>query len=101
MRNKGIVLNDIAGYLDYSRKPIREWENNKKSPDAKNLTRLAEAYEVKYWCNKELWFHWSKIDEVYYQMWIAEQYPYYLFQLPDRFVGAAYNLSVQNGINEW
>ena len=45
--NKGIKLNDIAAYLGYSsNKSIREWENNTKSPDAKNLLRLAEAYGV-------------------------------------------------------
>ena len=43
--NKGIKLNDIAAYLGYSsNKPIREWENNTKSPDVRNLSRLAEAY---------------------------------------------------------
>ena len=45
--NKGIKPNDIAKYLGYSsNKPIREWENNTKSPDATNLKRLAEAYGV-------------------------------------------------------
>ena len=44
---KGIELNDIAKYLGYkSNKPIHEWENNVKSPDARNLLRLAEAYGV-------------------------------------------------------
>ena len=45
--NKDIKLNDIAVYLGYSsNKSIREWENNAKSPDARNLPRLAEAYGV-------------------------------------------------------
>ena len=45
--NKGIGLNDIAEYLGYSsNKTIRDWENNTKSPDARNLSRLAEAYGV-------------------------------------------------------
>ena len=34
-------------------------------------------------------------------MWYEEQYPYYQFQLLDRFAGSAYNFNVQNGINEW
>ena len=41
------------------------------------------------------------IDEIYYQMWYEEQYPYYQFQLPERFRDSAYNFNVQNGINEW
>ena len=40
-------MNDVDAYLGYSsNKSICEWENNKKSPDAKNLPRLAEAYGV-------------------------------------------------------
>ena len=47
--NKGIKPNDIAEYLGYSsNKSICEWENNTKSPDARNLSRLAEAYGGKY-----------------------------------------------------
>ena len=99
--NKGIKPNDIAKYLGYkSNKPIREWENNKKSPDARNLPRLAEAYGVSIDAIKKYDFI-DPIDEIYYQMWYEEQYPYYHFQLPDRFAGSAYNLNVQNGINEW
>ena len=99
--NKGIKPNDIAKYLGYSsNKPIREWENNTKSPDAKNLHRLAEAYGVSIDAIKKYDFI-DSIDEIYYQMWYEEQYPYYQFQLPDRFVGSAYNFNVQNGINEW
>ena len=99
--NKGIKLNDIAAYLGYSsNKLIREWENNTKSPDATNLKRLAEAYGVSIDAIKKYDFI-DPIDEIYYQMWYEEQYPYYQFQLPDRFAGLAYNLNVQNGINEW
>ena len=100
-KNKGIELNDIAAYLGYSsNKPIREWENNTKSPDARNLSRLAEAYGVCIDTIKKYDFI-DPIDEIYYQMWYEEQYPYYQFQLPDRFAGSAYNFNVQNGINEW
>ena len=99
--NKGIKPNDIAKYLGYkSNKQIREWENNKKSPDAKNLPRLAEAYGVSIDAIKKYDFI-DPIDEIYYQMWYEEQYPYYQFQLPERFAGSAYNFNVQNGINEW
>ena len=99
--NKGIKLNDIAKYLGYkSNKQIREWENNSKSPDATNLKRLAEIYGVSIDAIKKYDFI-DPIDEIYYQMWLEEQYPYYQFQLPDRFAGSAYNLNVQNGINEW
>ena len=99
--NKGIGLNDIAEYLGYSsNKPIREWENNTKSPDARNLSRLAEAYGVSIDAIKKYDFI-DPIDEIFYQMWLEEQYPYYQFQLPDRFAGSSYNFNVQNGINEW
>ena len=98
--NKGIKPNDIAKYLGYkSNKPIREWENNTKSPDARNLSRLSEAYGVCIDAIKKYDFI-DPIDEIYYQMWYEEQYPYYQFQLPDRFAGSAYNFNVQNGINE-
>ena len=100
-KNKGIRLNDIAAYLGYSsNKSIREWENNTKSPDAKNLPRLAEAYCVSIDAIKNYDFI-DPIDEIYYQMWFEEQYPYYQFQLPDRFTGSSYNFNVQKGINEW
>lgn len=100
-KNKGIELNDIAKYLGYSsNKPIREWENNTKSPDARNLPRLAEAYGVSIDAIKNYDFI-DPIDEIYYQMWYEEQYPYYEFQLPDRFVCSPYNLNVQKGINKW
>ena len=99
--NKGIKPNDIAAYLGYSsNKSIREWENNTKSPDVKNLHRLAEAYGVSIDAIKKYDFI-DPIDEIYYQMWYEEQYPYYQFQLPERFAGSAYNFNVQNGINEW
>lgn len=99
--NKGIELNDIAEYLGYSsNKPIREWENNTKSPDVRNLSNLAEAYGVCIDAIKKYDFI-DPIDEIYYQMWYEEQYTYYQFQLPDRFEGSAYNFNVQNGINEW
>ena len=70
--NKGIKPNDIAKYLGYkSNKPIREWENNKKSPDAKNLPRLAEAYGVSIDAIKNYDFI-NPIDEIYYPMWFEE-----------------------------
>lgn len=100
-KNKGIELNDIAKYLGYSsNKPIREWENNTKSPDARNLPRLAEAYGVSIDAIKNYDFI-DPIDEIYYQMWYEEQYPYYQLKLPDRFTRSSYNFNVQKGINEW
>ncbi|MDD7629963.1 MAG: helix-turn-helix transcriptional regulator [bacterium] len=100
--NKGIELNDIAEYLGYkSNKPIREWENNVKSPDARNLPRLAEAYGVCIDAIKKYDFI-DPIDEIYYPMWFEEQFPYYEFDIDScRFGGSAYNFNVQNGINEW
>ena len=100
-KNKGINLNDIAAYLGYSsNKTIRDWENNTKSPDARNLPRLAEAYGVSIDAIKNYDFI-DPIDEIFYQMWLEEQYPYYEFKLSDRFGGSSYNFNVQNGINEW
>ena len=79
--NEGIKLNDIAEYLGYSsNKSIREWENNTKSPDAKNLHRLAEAYEVSIDAIKKYDFI-NPIDEIYYPMWFEEQFPYYEFDI--------------------
>ena len=70
--NKGIGLNDIAEYLGYSsNKPIREWENNVKSPDARNLPRLVEAYGVSIDAIKKYDFI-DPIDEIYYQMWYED-----------------------------
>ena len=98
--NKGIKPNDIAEYLGYSsNKSIREWENNTKSPDATNLKRLAEAYGVCIDAIKKYDFIYP-IDEIYYQMCLEEQYPYYQTQLSDRFKCSSYNLNVQNGIIE-
>lgn len=100
-KNKGINLNDIAAYLGYSsNKTIRDWENNTKSPDARNLPRLAEAYGVSIDAIKNYDFI-DPIDEIFYQMWLEEQYPYYEFKLSDRFGGSSYNFNVQKGINEW
>ena len=92
---------DTAICMGYSsNKPIREWEGNSKSPDAKNLPRLAEVYEVSIEAIKNYDFI-DPIDEIYYQMWLEEQYPYYEFKLPDRFGDSSYNINVQKGINEW
>ena len=98
---ENLELDDVAKYMGYSsNKSIREWENNAKSPDARNLSRLAEAYSVSIDAIKNYDFI-DPIDEIFYLMWLEEQYPYYQFQLPDRFAGSAYNFNVQNGINEW
>lgn len=91
---------DTAICMGYSIKPIREWEENSKSPDAKNLPRLAEVYEVSMDAIKNYDFI-DPIDEIYYQMWLEEQYSYYEFKLPDRFGGSPYNLNVQKNVNEW
>ena len=94
-KNKGIELNDIAAYLGYSsNKPIREWKNNTKSPYARNLPRLAETYKVSIDAIKKYDFI-DPIDEIYYQMWLEEQYPYYEFDIAScRFEGSAYNFNV-------
>ena len=99
---ENLELDDVAKYMGYSsNKSIREWENNKKSPDAKNLPRLAEAYVASIDAIKKYDFI-DPIDEIYYPMWFEEQFPYYEFDIDScRFGGSAYNFNVQNGINEW
>lgn len=97
--------NDTAEYMGYSgktsNKSIREWENNKKSPDNTNLSELAKVYEVSLDAIKEYDFT-DSIDEIYYQMWLEEQYPYYQFNIESsKFAGSAYNFNVQKVINEW
>ena len=78
---ENLELDDVAKYMGYSsNKSIREWENNSKSPDATNLKRLAEIYGVSIDAIKKYDFI-DPIDEIYYQMWYEEQYPYYQFQL--------------------
>ena len=68
---------DTAICMGYSsNKPIREWENNTKRSDARNLPRLAEVYSVSIDAVKNYDFI-DPIDEVFYQMWLEEQYPYY------------------------
>ena len=99
---ENLELDDVVKYMGYSsNKSIREWENNTKSPDAKNLPRLAEAYGVSIYAIKNYDFI-DPIDEIYYPMWFEEQFPYYEFDIAScRFGGSAYNFNVQNGINEW
>lgn len=93
---------DVAAYFGFggreSNKTIREYENNTTSPS--RLEELAELFEVSIDAIRKYDFT-NPIDEIYYQMWLEEQYPYYEFKLTDRFAGSSYNLNVQKGINEW
>ena len=95
---------DVAAYFGFGgkepNKTIREYENNTTSPSSSRLEKLAELFEVSVDAIRKYDFT-NPIDEIYYQMWLEEQYPYYQFQLPDRFKCSSYNLNVQNGINEW
>ena len=95
---------DVAAYFGFGgreqNKTIREYENNTTSPSQSRLEELAELFEVSVDAIRKYDFT-NPIDEIYYQMWLEEQYPYYQFQLPDRFGGSSYNFNVQNGINEW
>ena len=44
----------------------------------------------------------NPIDEIYYQMWLEEEFPYYQFNIEmDSFSGKPYNMNVYNGIQEW
>ena len=92
---------EIVGCILPDGDAIREWEENTKSLDAINLPRLAKVYEVSLNAIK-IYDFINPIDEIYYQMWLEEQYPYYQFKIePNKFASSAYNFNVQNGINEW
>ena len=65
------------------------------------MEELAELFEVSVDAIRQYDFT-NPIDEIYYQMWYEEQYPYYQLNIdPDRFAGSAYNINVYNGIQEW
>ena len=95
---------DVAAYFGFGgkepNKTIREYENNTASPSPSRLEELAELFEVSVDAIRKYDFT-NPIDEIYYQMWLEEQYPYYEFKLPDRFGDSSYNINVQKGINEW
>lgn len=96
---------NVAAYFGFGgnepNKTIREYENNTTSPSPSRLEELAKLYEVSVDAIRKYDFT-TPIEEIYYQMWYEEQYPYYQLNIdPDRFAGSAYNINVYNGINEW
>ena len=96
---------DVAAYFGFggkkSNKTIREYENNTTSPSPSRLEELAKLYEVSVDAIRKYVFT-TPIEEIYYQMWYEEQYPYYQLNIdPDIFAGSAYNINVYNGIQEW
>ena len=95
----------MAAYFGFGgkepNKTIREYENNTTSPSPSRLEELTKLYEVSVDAIRKYDFT-TPIEEIYYQMWYEEQYPYYQLNIdPDRFAGSAYNINVYNGIQEW
>lgn len=93
---------DVAAYFGFGgrepNKTIREYENNTTSPS--RLEKLAELFEVSVDAIRKYDFT-TLIEEIYYQMWYEEQYPYNQLNIDlDRFTGSAYNINVYNGIQE-
>lgn len=95
---------DVAYFGFGGKKPnktIREYENTTTSPSPSRLEKLAELYEVSIDAIRKYDFT-NSIDEIYYQRWLEEEFPYYKFKIePDKFMGSVYNFNVQNGIKEW
>lgn len=94
---------DVAAYFGFggkeSNKIISEYENNTTSPS--RLEELAKLYEVSVDAIRKYDFT-NPIDEIYYQMWLEEEFPYYQFNIEmDSFPGKEYNMNVYNGIQEW
>lgn len=82
-------------------KTIREYENNTTSPSQSRLEELAELFEVSVDAIRKYDFT-NPIDEIYYQMWLEEEFPYYQFNIEmDTFSGKSYNMNVYNEIQEW
>lgn len=96
---------DVAAYFGFEgrepNKTIREYENNTTSPSPSRLEELAELFEVSVDAIRKYDFT-NPIDEVYYQMWLEEEFPYYQFNIEmDSFPGKEYNMNVYNEIQEW
>ena len=96
---------DVAAYFGFGgkepNKTIREYENNTTSPSPSRLEELTKLYEVSVDAIRKYDFT-TPIEEIYYQMWYEEQYPYYQLNIdPDRFAGSAYNINVYKGNQDW
>ena len=62
---------------------------------------MAKLYEVSVDAIRKYDFT-NPIDEIYYQMWLEEEFPYYQFNIEmDSFPEKEYNMNVYNGIQEW
>ena len=74
---------------------------NTTSPSQSRLEELAELFEVSVDAIRKYDFT-NPIDEIYYQMWLEEEFPYYQFNIEmDIFSGKPYSMNVYNGIQEW
>ena len=75
---------DVAAYFGFGEKEpnktIREYENNTTSPSPSRLEELAKLYEVSVDAIRKYDFT-NPIDEIYYQMWLEEEFPYYQFNI--------------------
>ena len=96
---------DVAAYFGFGgrepNKTIREYENNTTSPSQSRLEELAELFEVSVDAIKKYDFT-NPIDEIYYQMWLEEEFPYYQLNFDtESYEQTKYNEIVQAAINEW
>ena len=96
---------DVAAYFGFGgnepNKTIREYENNTTSPSPSRLEELAELFEVSVDAIRKYDFT-NPIDEIYYQMWLEEEFPYHQFNIEmNSFPGKEYKRNVYNGIEEW
>ena len=96
---------DVAEYFGFGgedpHKTFRYYENNDRGPSKERLMDIADLYEVSIDAIRKYDFT-NPIDEIYYQMWLEEEFPYYQLNIDsDRIAGTAYNMNVYNGIQEW
>ena len=82
---------DVAAYFGFGgrepNKTICEYKNNTTSPSPSRLEELAELFEVSVDAIRKYDFT-NPIDEIYYQMWLEEEFPYYQFNIEmDSFSG--------------
>lgn len=96
---------DVTSYFGFGgkepNKTIREYEGNSTSLSKERLEELAKLYEVSIDAIRK-WDFTNPIDEIYYQMWSEEEFPYYQFNIEmDSFLGKYYKMNVYNGIQEW
>ena len=59
-KSKNLTQKQLAELFDYSHVAVAKWENGSREPDFKNLTKLAEYFEVSI---DYLWGHTTKFTQ--------------------------------------